>query len=368
MRHGGRRISVRWDPALRNRSSTTQSPIPLADYSSRCPVTMPSSATDIALLTDARYVAAAAPPGDAYYGNILQDDALLQEALAKLGLSSERVDWADPAVDWTHFRCAVFRTTWDYFDRIHHFRGWLDSVEDATLLLNSASLVRWNLDKHYLGELAGKGVPVVPSRYLEAGDDTPLPRLLEEAGWKEAVIKPCISGAARLTFRVDRATAEAVDERLRAPRATEAFLLQPFQESVLHAGEVTLVVVDGQVTHGVRKRARPGDFRVQDDHGGTVHPHTPSPREVEVVLGAMAACPSPPLYGRVDLVEDNEGGIAVMELEIIEPELWLRFHPPAAVALAEAIARQLAASAGSTVRLHEASAGSTVRLHEASSS
>ncbi|TVR59794.1 MAG: hypothetical protein EA422_14670 [Gemmatimonadales bacterium] len=305
----------------------------------------------MALLTDSRYVAPSAPPGDEYFGNILADDALLQAALDRLGLSSQRVDWADPAVDWTRFGCAVFRTTWDYFDRIGQFRTWLDSVEGATRLLNPASLVRWNMDKHYLGELAGKGVPVVPSRFVEAGDDTPLARLLEETGWTEAVIKPCISGAARLTFRVNRATAEEVDEHLKAARTTEAFLLQPFQESVLHSGEVTLVVMDGQVTHGVRKRARPGDFRVQDDHGGTVHPHTPSPREVEVALGAFAACPSPPAYGRVDLVGDNQGGLAVMELEIIEPELWLRFHPPAATAFAEAIARQVESDAASSARV-----------------
>jgi len=294
-------------------------------------------ATDVALLTDSRYTASFALPGDAYFGNILQDDALLQEALGKLGLSSTRVDWADPDVDWGRFRCAVFRTTWDYFDRIHAFRAWLDAAEAATCLLNPASLVRWNLDKRYLGELARQGVPVVPSRWLERGDSTPLAALLEETGWKEAVIKPCISGAARLTFRVDRTTAADVDARLRTPRATEAFLLQPFQEAVLHSGEVTLVVVGGNVTHGVRKRARPGDFRVQDDHGGTVHPHTPSTREVDIAVRAMAACPSPPAYGRVDLVEDNRGGLALMELEIIEPELWLRAHPPAAEALAKAI-------------------------------
>jgi glutathione synthase/RimK-type ligase-like ATP-grasp enzyme len=296
---------------------------------------------DVALLTDARYTAAVAPEGDAYLGNILEDDGLLQAALAEHGLTSRRVDWADPDVDWTRFRCAVFRTTWDYFDRIHEFRRWLDATEGLTRLLNPASLVRWNLDKHYLGEVAGKGIPVVPSRFLEAGDRRSIASLLDEAGWEEAVIKPCVSGAARLTYRVNRGNADLVDAKLAGARASEAFLLQPFQQAVLEAGEVTLVVVDGEVTHGVRKRARPGDFRVQDDHGGTVHPHTPSPAEVEVARAAMAACPSAPLYGRVDLVEANGGGLAVMELEVIEPELWLRAHPPAATALAGAIAREL---------------------------
>jgi glutathione synthase/RimK-type ligase-like ATP-grasp enzyme len=303
---------------------------------------MSTPSADVALLTDSRYLAHRAPPGDWYLENILREDALLQEALGALGLSSVRVDWADPAVDWTRFRCALFRTTWDYFDRIEAFRGWLERVEGATRLFNPASLVRWNLDKRYLGDLAGRGVPVVPSRLLEAGDEAPLSRLLEEMGWQEAVIKPCVSGAARLTYRVDPGNADAVDHRLRPHRDVEAFLLQPFQEEVLRSGEVTLVVIDGEVTHGVRKLAKAGDFRVQDDHGGTVHPHDPSGREVAVARTAMAACPSPPVYGRVDLVEDGRGGLAVMEVELIEPELWLRAHPPAAAALARAVARRLA--------------------------
>jgi len=302
---------------------------------------MPPAITDVALLTESRYLASSAPPGDWYLENILREDALLQDALGELGLSSRRVDWADPGVDWTRFRCAVLRTTWDYFDRIEAFRAWLGRVEGATRLFNPVTLVRWNLDKGYLGELAERGVPVVPSRFLEAGDGTPLARLLEETGWSDAVIKPCVSGAARLTYRVDPGTARSVDARLRPHRAAEAFLLQPFQAEVLRSGEVTLVLVEGEVTHGVRKLARPGDFRVQDDHGGTVHPHDPTPREVAVARQAMAACPSPPVYGRVDLVEDGEGGLAVMEVELIEPELWLRAHPSAATALARAIARRL---------------------------
>lgn len=298
-------------------------------------------AADVALLTDSRYVGSSAPPGDAYFGNILRDDALLQEGLAGLGLTSVRVDWADPEVDWSAFACAVFRTTWDYFDRIDAFRAWIDAVEGVTRLFNGAPLVRWNLDKHYLGELEAKGVPVVPSRFLERGDETPLARLLDETGWEDAVIKPCVSGAARLTFRVAPDTAASLDARLQEARAAEAFILQPFQASVPVSGEVTLVVVEGEVTHGVRKRARPGDFRVQDDHGGTVHPHTPVPREAEIALRAMAACPAQPLYGRVDLVEDIRGDLAVMEVEVIEPELWLRAHPPAAGALAKGIAWRL---------------------------
>jgi glutathione synthase/RimK-type ligase-like ATP-grasp enzyme len=119
-------------------------------------------------------------------------------------------------------------------------------------------------------------------------------------------------------------------------------LIQPFQRDVLEGGELSLIVIGGRCTHAVRKRARPGDFRVQDDHGGTVHPHPATPEEIAFAESAVACCPSPPAYARVDAVRDAAGQLRVMELELIEPELFFRFHEPAARALADAIAKTLA--------------------------
>lgn len=294
---------------------------------------------DIALLTDHRYVASVAAPDDWYLGNILADDGLLQAELASRGLTSARVDWADPAVDWPAFRCAVFRTTWDYFERLDEFRAWLAVVAVRTRLCNDLETVAWNIDKHYLADLERRGVPVVPSRFIERGTTTPLGELLATAGWQEAVIKPCVSGAARHTYRVSPDSAARIDAIVRPLLAVESFLLQPFLSDVVATGEDTLVVIDGQCTHALRKRAKPGDFRVQDDHGGTVHECRPSAVQVELAEAAMAACPRRPAYGRVDMVRDLEGRHVVMELELVEPELWLRRHPPAAAVLAAAIAR-----------------------------
>lgn len=296
---------------------------------------------DVALLTERRYAAATAAADDWYLGNILRDDALLIEALARQGLSAVRVDWARDDVDWSAFRTAVLRTTWDYFDRFSEFMAWLERVEPLTRLCNSAEIVRWNLDKHYLHDLAARGVPVVPSRFLERGEPASLIDLLGETGWTEAVIKPCVSGAARHTYRVDRSTAAAVQQLLDPLLALESFLLQPFVADVVTSGEDTLVAIAGRVTHGLRKKAKPGDFRVQDDHGGTVHPLEPSAEQVAFAERALAACVPIPAYGRVDMVRLDDGSLAVMELELVEPELWLRLHPPAADALAAAIAAGL---------------------------
>lgn len=305
---------------------------------------LPSSAApraDVALLTERRYAASAAAADDWYLGNILSDDNLLIAALAARGLSAARVDWARDDVDWSAFRLLVFRTTWDYFDRFAEFMAWLGRVESLTRLCNPAALVRWNLDKHYLRDLASRGVPVVPTRFLEQGEPASLGDLLRETGWSQAVVKPCVSGAARHTHRVDRSTAAAVQRLLDPLLARESFILQPFVADVVATGEDTLVAIAGRVTHGLRKRAKPGDFRVQDDHGGTIEPHAPTAGQVALAERALAACGVPPAYGRVDVVRLDDGGLAVMELELVEPELWLRLHPPAADAMAAAISSMI---------------------------
>lgn len=298
---------------------------------------------EIALVTEDRFEDPR--PGHWYVDNILEEDRLLAAALAARGLASRRVSWSRADVRWEGFAAAVLRTTWDYFERIGEFRAWLDRVEPATRLVNPAPLVRWNVDKHYLRDLEARGVHTVPTLYFEQGDDVHLATLLRVHGLREAIVKPAVAGAARHTYRVDESNLDAHEpiwaERLRH----EAMLLQPLQRSVLEHGEVTVVVIDGHPTHALRKRAKPGDFRVQDDHGGTVHPHDPTPAELELAAHAMAACTPRPSYGRVDMVTDNDGRLAVMELEVVEPELWLRREPAAAQRLADAIVRLVGAGA-----------------------
>ncbi len=300
---------------------------------------MTDSKSDVALLTERRYTAAVAAEGDWYLDNILRDDQLLQSALARHGITSVRIDWASSDVDWSQFRCAVFRTTWDYFERRHEFTAWLNHIRRQTRLCNDAALIDWNMDKHYLADLEAKGIPIVPSKFIERGSTVTLHELLDESEWDEAIIKPCISGAARHTYRINRETATPLEPVVRQLLTEESLILQPFQQSVMDHGEDTLMLFNGQFTHAVKKVPKTGDFRVQDDHGGTVHPHEPSDAQIEFAQQAMAACASAPAYGRVDLVRDNDGNLAVMELELIEPELWLRNHPPAATAFAAAIAK-----------------------------
>lgn len=294
---------------------------------------------DVAILTESRYED---PPVVGWYErNILEEERLLGEALGRLGLSWRRLDWARTDIDWARIGAAVFRTTWDYFLRPAEFTAWLDRAARQTRLINCERLVRWNLEKRYLADLAARGVRAVPFRIVERGDRRPLADHLVAEAWEEAVLKPVVSGAGRETHRIEPGRAGAVEPTFRRLVAAEAMLLQPFQRAVLDDGERSLVVIGGAVTHAVRKIARPGEFRVHDDHGGTVHPHEPTPAEIALAEAAIAACDPVPVYGRVDVVRADDGEPALMELELIEPELFFRFHPPAADLLAAAIARDL---------------------------
>jgi glutathione synthase/RimK-type ligase-like ATP-grasp enzyme len=301
----------------------------------------------VALLTDRRYESATAGPDDWYVGNILEEDRLLSTALRNHGLTTERVDWHRPDVDWSRFECAVFRTTWDYFERIDEFLAWLERVDGETTFLNPLPLVRWNLDKRYLADLERAGVAVVPTRFLEDGDT--LAGVFADTEWGEVVLKPVVSGSAFETYRISADQAARHESHLRTLLSERAMLVQPFQPAIVDDGEVTLMLFAGQMTHAVRKRAKPGDFRVQDDHGGTVHAHDAAADEIALAEAAMAACSPAPVYGRVDMVRDPDGVPRIMELELIEPELWMRMHPPSAERMAAAIAAYLPARAPNVV-------------------
>ncbi len=295
--------------------------------------------TDVVILTEDRYITIDAD--DVYQRNIEIEETLVADALRARGLRVARRSWSDPSIDWETMRCALFRSTWDYFHRFAEFSAWLTRVSERTRLLNPAPLLRWNIDKHYLAELATQGVAIVPTAFVERGEATPLATVMTRRGWQEIVFKPVVSGAARLTYRVDRATVAAHEVVFADCVASEAMMVQRFEPAIVDAGELSLIVIDGHTTHAVRKIAKAGDFRVQDDHGGTVHPYTPTAAERAFAESAVRACPSLPLYARVDFVRAADGDLRLMELELVEPELFFRFHPPAAEALADAIARQL---------------------------
>jgi glutathione synthase/RimK-type ligase-like ATP-grasp enzyme len=290
---------------------------------------------DVVLLTEDKYIHT--HKQDWYTLQVLLEDELVLDALRRVQLKVTKKSWSDPSFDWSTTRSVLFRTTWDYFDRFEEFSPWLQNIEKLTHCINPAKVIRWNLDKRYLIELQNKQINCVETHHLPRNSVINLTALLEQNNWTEAIIKPVVSGAARHTYRVNQQNSEQLNSLINELLQHEDFLIQPFQKAILEQGEISLMVMNGQFTHAVRKIAAPGDFRVQDDHGGTVQPYIPTPEEIEFAERAIASCTPRPLYGRVDLIRDNNHQLAIMELELIEPELFFRFCRPAAKVLANGI-------------------------------
>lgn len=289
---------------------------------------------DITLITAEEYEFPKNP--DWYIQQVLDEDGLVQQVLEKAGWRVNRVAWSSD-FDWSTTHFALFRTPWDYSDNFEAFSQWLVKTREQTHFINPLASIYWNSDKHYLAELASKGVAVPTTYFIKKGTKTTLKELHQALGWEHTVLKPTISAGGRHTYQLrpkDWARYEGLFQEL---VAAEDMMLQPFLHNVVKKGEIAVMLVEDTVTHAVLKIAKEGDFRVQDDFGGTVRAYQPSEAAVQLAQQAVASCPSMPLYARVDLVWDNEGALVVSELEIFEPEMWFRFHPVAATQLATVI-------------------------------
>jgi len=302
---------------------------------------VPVQKFDIVLLTDSRYIDP--QQKDLYINNVLLEDELLIRALQAAGFHTNRKAWDDPDFDWSCTKHAIFRATWDYFDRYTEFFSWFENTCKQTNFINSEGLIRWNIDKHYLQDLRSNGVHIPKTLFIEAGESINLGEALAKAKTKHGflgknfVIKPCIAGAARHTYRFHESEWQKYDATFTGLIANEAMMLQEFQERIVTEGEVSMMVFGGKFTHAVLKVAKSGDFRVQDDYGGSVHNYEPNLEEIAFAEHAFRQCITLPLYGRADIFRDNAGQLALAELEIFEPELWFRLYPEAATLFAKSL-------------------------------
>ncbi len=294
---------------------------------------------DITLLTDSRYVAPTEFTD--YIKNVLHEDVLVKQALENKGLVVSRTNWDNPDFDWSETRYIIFRTTWDYFNRFAEFSVWLKKVSAQTKLINPLETIYWNLDKHYLRDLEVKGIRIPHTVFIEPGEKRSLAEIVKTTGWKELVIKPAISGSARHTYRLNENNIAEHEAIFRELIQSESMLLQEFQNNILTKGEVAFMLFGGRYSHAVLKKAKQGDYRVQDDFGGSVHDYTPTLEEITFAEKTVAACSPVPVYARVDVIWDNDNHLCVSELELIEPELWFRTCPGAAELFAEEVVKFL---------------------------
>lgn len=273
----------------------------------------------------------------------------LADALRAQGSSFDIVNWDDAQIDWSQYGFAVLRSTWDYTTRLPEFLAWIERAAQATTLLNPPDVVRWNTDKHYLGDLARAGVAAVASHFIEPGEDaaTLLDRFLHRHATGEFVVKPSVGAGSRDAQRYGREElAGALAHAQRLLDAGRSVLLQPYLDRVDAYGETALIYVDGEFSHAIRKgpllRRGEGPTRAlfAAEH---ITPRTPTADELRVAESALAAIPFPRplLYARVDLIRDGADKPCVLELELTEPSLFFTYAAGAAERFPQALGKRL---------------------------
>jgi glutathione synthase/RimK-type ligase-like ATP-grasp enzyme len=268
-------------------------------------------------------------------------DRIFLRELLRRGFDAAPVVWDDPGVAWNEWDAIVIRSCWDYHLKVDRFQEWLDrAAAGGRLVINRPELVRWNVHKGYLLDLARAGGRIPPTRVIAQGTPGMLRDHLDRAGWRDAVIKPAISATGRNTRLVRGDPSDADESVFREALAEGDVLAQAYVPEVARHGEWSLVFFEGRYSHAALKRAAPGEFRVHIEWGGTVETAAPPASLVAQAQKLMDALALGATYGRIDGTE-VDGELVVMELEVIEPELFFDRHPAAAARLADAIERVL---------------------------
>ncbi|MFI5361898.1 MAG: RimK family alpha-L-glutamate ligase [Elusimicrobiota bacterium] len=260
------------------------------------------------------------------------DERPLLAALRAEGADARAAAWDDPSVDWAGFDLCVIRSTWNYVHHLPEFLAWAKKVSRLALLVNPLSVVRWNSDKSYFKDLAKWGVRTVPTIYYPRGSGRALTRALAGRGWSDIVIKPRVGASSFLTKRFN-GTLKGAQEFLRRASAGRDMMIQPYVPSVETRGERSLVYIAGKLTHSVRKNPR---LSGEKECISARRPIDPAERRF--ALRVMSRLPKDLLYARVDVARAQDGGLMLMELELIEPSLFLVQHRPALRLFARACA------------------------------
>ena len=259
-------------------------------------------------------------------GSPKDEDKVLLRLFAEKGLDVTEVIWNDPAVEWQAYDKAILKSPWDYHEQFPAFTAWLAKLEALNIeLLNPSQVVRWNSDKHYLKDISDAGLAVIPSLFLEKQTAPALADFFKQLNAQQLVIKPCVSASAKHTLIVTPENAAERQKELHAFLQQESFMVQPFVEEI-REGELSFIFLGNQYSHSVIKLPKQGDFRVQHFHGGTIRNYEPSAAQVQVAQAYAGQFAAGCLYARVDgLLVKNE--FQLMELELIEPYLFLDSSP-----------------------------------------
>ena len=269
-------------------------------------------------------------------------DYLVRDILQQRGVHVDEVSWRDPNADWDAYDLVVIRSPWDYQQSCSQFLDVLARIDASRAnLQNPLKVVRWNVEKTYLRDLQDSGVTIVPTAWLHNPTVADLSHLFQQLNADQVVVKPFIGAGATDTFWLNSESSPELLQSIAALYQGRLALAQPFIESVLSYGEISLTFFGGEYSHTVLKTPKTGDFRVQEEHGGIIQCIDPDPEIIAFARQSLAAVQSDLLYARVDLVFLENQQPAIMELELIEPSLYLSYDDKSPQRFADAIGSKL---------------------------
>ena len=265
------------------------------------------------------------------------DDVHAHPPLQGLGWKVSPLSWKQTETPWSEFDAVIIRSCWDYPPQVSHILLVLEKIDQLSKLANPLALVRWNLSKTYLQDLESKGIGIVPTLWADELDEDSLLSCLDRLDTVDMVIKPVVGAHGEDTFHISRSTDR---DRLREVAGLfrhRAHMVQPFMNQVITEGEFSLFYFNGKYSHSILKTPAGPEFRSQEERGATLRAARPEARLLLRGRQALESIFPLPLYARIDFVRDDAGEFRVMELELIEPSLYLRMHPEAPARFARAI-------------------------------
>ena len=237
----------------------------------------------------------------------------IKRPLAEKGIELVEINWKAPIEELSSFDIALISTTWDYQECCDEFLNKLDAIEvSGTPLCNPAELVRWNIEKTYLRELATRGAPTVPTLWVDNPTPDHAKQAFSEFGTDTIVIKRQVGAGAEGQIKLT-----ASDTLPNGPLLDRSAMIQPFLPAIQSEGEYSFIFVDGELSHALIKRAKSGDYRIQSAYGGKEDPITPSDEDLAQAKSIVDILPGgAPLYARIDMVRSSTGELLLMEAEL----------------------------------------------------
>lgn len=267
-------------------------------------------------------------------------DDLVKPHLAALGWQVDDVCWHDKEIDYSQYDVVIVRSTWDYQAFAESFMRTLMHIDSTKARLeNSAALMQWNLSKSYLKDLEAKGVAILPTIWLDAFDSRQVQAAFRHFGVSEIIIKPLVSANADFTYRLTEEDFLFQQQNIKSELKNRQIMLQAFEKSILDIGEYSLFYFDGEYSHSINKLPASGDFRVQEEHGGQLQSIEPTVAMRALAQRTLNALPENALYARIDML-DTAKGLAIIEVELIEPSLYFNMDEESPKRFAQAIAKR----------------------------